>query len=134
MLASGLPDIVSDDEDLARFLTSTSQFNAQMAKPAAFLPATSDRETSILRHGSEPRDALWAIGDEYVGGIRRVHGAAIMKTADVRAALLDVIADEPPARHAAIRGWPWLDDLELQKAQQKERAALIASKAALVRR
>ena len=57
-----------------------------------------------------------------------------MKTADVRAALLDVIADEPPARHAAIRGWPWLDDLELQKAQQKERAALIASKAALVRR
>ena len=23
-------------------------------------------------------------------------------------------------------GWPWVDDLELQKAQQKERAALLA--------
>jgi hypothetical protein len=49
--------------------------------------------------------------------------------------LLDVIADEPPPRHAAIRGWPWLDDnVELQKAQQKERAALVASKAMLLRR
>jgi hypothetical protein len=32
-------------------------------------------------------------------------------------------------------GWPWLDDdPELQKAQQKERAAQIASKAELFRR
>ena len=46
-----------------------------------------------------------------------------------------MIADEPPARHAAIRGWPWLDDdPELQKAQQKERALLVASKAVLLRR
>jgi ATP-dependent exoDNAse (exonuclease V) beta subunit len=49
MLASGLPEIVADDEDLARFLTSRSQFNAQMAKPAAFLPAVNDRETSVLQ-------------------------------------------------------------------------------------
>jgi len=54
MLASGLPDIVADDEDLARFLTSSSQFNIRMAKPAAFLPSASDRETSVFRHGAEP--------------------------------------------------------------------------------
>ena len=135
MLGSGLPDLVQDNEDLARFLTSSSQFNAQMAKPAAFLPSTSDRETSVFRHGSEPRAALWTIGDEHVAGNRTLRGAAIVRARDVRAALLDVIADEPPPRHAAIRGWPWLDDnVELQKAQQKERAALVASKAMLLRR
>lgn len=135
MLASGLPDLVGDDEDLARFLTSSSQFSAQMARPAAFLPSVRDRETSVFRHGSEPHAALWALGDEHAAGHRKIHGAAIVKTGDVRAALLEVIADEPPQRHAAIRGWPWLDDdPELQKAQQKERAVLVASKAVLLRR
>src|ERR1700738_999441 len=135
MLASGLPDLVGDDEDLARFLTSSSQFSAQMARPAAFLPSVRDRETSVFRHGCEPHAALWALGDEHTAGHRKIHGAAIVKTGDVRAALLEVIADEPPQRHAAIRGWPWLDDdPELQKAQQKERAVLVASKAVLLRR
>ena len=80
MLASGLPEIVAGDEDLARFLTSSSQFNAQMAKPAAFLPSAGDRETSVFRHGSEPRDALWAIGDEHAARSRTLHGAAIVKS------------------------------------------------------
>src|SRR6266852_6102408 len=96
MLASGLPDSVADDEDLARFLTSSSQFNVQMAKPAAFLPSPTDRETSVFRHGSEPPEALWAIGDEYAAGNRTLHGAAIVKARDVKAAQRDVIADEPP--------------------------------------
>jgi hypothetical protein len=53
----------------------------------------------------------------------------------VRAVLLEVLADEPPPRHAAIRGWPWLDDdPDLRKAERKERAAQIASKAILLRR
>jgi hypothetical protein len=134
MLASGLPDNVADNEDLARFLSSSSHFNAQMAKPAAFMPSAKGRETSAFRHGSEPGDALWAIGDEHMAG-RTIYGAAIVKARDVRVALLDVIASEPPPRHAAIVGWPWLDDdPERQKAQQKERAALIASKAELLRR
>lgn len=65
----------------------------------------------------------------------RLYGAAIVKARDVRAALLQVSAAEPPPRHAALRGWPWLDDdPELQKAQQKERAVLVSSKAGLVRR
>ena len=134
MLASGLPDLVGDDEDLARFLTSSSQFNIHMAKPAAFLPSASDRETSVFRHGSEPRDALWAIGKEHATGNRTLHGAAIVKARHVRAAQLEVIADEPPPRHAAIGGWPWLiADPELQKAQQKERALQVASGARLLR-
>jgi hypothetical protein len=135
MLASGLPDFVGDGEHLARFLTSTSQFNAQMVKPAAFLPSTNDRETSVFRHGSEPRVALWALGDQHAAGNRTIYGAAIVTAGDVRVALLDVLADEPPPRHAVIRGWPWLDDdRDLQKAQQKERAAEVASKVVLSRR
>lgn len=135
MLASGLPDIVLDDEDLARFLISSGQFNSRMARPAAFLPSVKDRETSVFRHGSEPAEALWTIGEEHAAGDRTLHGAAIVKARDVTAAQLNVSASEPPPRHAAITGWPWLDDdPELQKAQQKERALQIASKATLVRR
>jgi hypothetical protein len=133
-LPSGLSDIVADEEDLARFLTQSSQFSAFMAKPAAFLPSQKDRETSVSRHGSEPREGLWRIGLLAVGE-RNLHGAALVKARAVRAAQLTVLANEPPPRHAVIRGWPWdAADPELQKAQQKEIAILIASQAVLLRR
>jgi hypothetical protein len=135
MLGSGLSEIISDDEDLARFLTSSGYFNAQMVKPAAFLPSARDQETSVFRHGSEPRETLWTIGFEYAAANRTLYGAAIVKTHEVRAALLEVTADEPPPRHAIIRGWPYIsNDPELQKAQQKQMAISIASKAVLLRR
>lgn len=133
-LPSGLPDRVGDDEDLARFLTQSSQFNASMAKPAAFLPSPKDRETSVSRHGSEPLESLWALGVQAAGG-RGLYGAAIFKARAVREAQLEVMADEPPPRHAAIRGWPWDEaDPELQKAKQKEMASVIGSQAVLLRR
>jgi hypothetical protein len=133
MLPSGLPELVADGEDLARFLPSSSQFNSQMAKPSAFLPAPQSRETSVFRHGAEPLAELWQIGDEHAAAGRNIHGAAIVKAHDVRAVGLSVTADEPPPRHAAIRDWPLDNDPELQKAKQKQRAALVASKATLVR-
>jgi hypothetical protein len=129
MLPSGLPELVEDDESLARFLTSSNHFNTQMVKHAAFLPSA-ERETSVFRHSGDPPGELWAIGAEHLGG-RVFHGAAIVKAGEVRATNLDVSADEPPDRHAVIRGWLWLEDRDLQKAQQKERAILIASKASL---
>jgi len=136
MLASKLPELVDDDEDLARFLVSNNQFSVdkQVVKPGAFLPSPRDGETSVYRHGSEPRAALWSIGEEHVAGKRTIYGAGIIKAAAVRSAELAVLADEPPPRHAAIRNWPWLDDPELRKAQQKEKAILLASKAILVLR
>ncbi|MDH4188555.1 MAG: hypothetical protein OEV08_16335 [Nitrospira sp.] len=133
LLPSGLSEVIVDDEDLARFLTSSSHFNSQMAKPAAFLPQPHDRETSIFRHGNTPLEGLREIGFRYVAGGRNLHGAAIFKAHHVRAAQLDVVADEPPPRHAAIRNWPWFEsDPELQKAKQKEMAAVISSEAKLV--
>lgn len=128
-LPSGLPDVLADDEDIARFLTQSSQFNTTMVKPAAFLPNPKDRETSVSRHGREPAERLWQIGIT-AAGERTLHGAALFKAHVVRNAGLELAADEPPELHAAIRGWPWLDnDPELQKGQQKVRAILIASAA-----
>lgn len=134
MLPSGLPDVVADTEPLARFLTSSSQFNNQMAKPSAFIPSPQDQETSVYRHGSEPAEELWTIADTHVAGDRRIHGAAIVKAGDVRAVSLSVIADEPPPRHAAIRDWPLDRDPDLEKAKQKEKAIHLARKATLVKR
>jgi len=131
---SSLADVIADDEDLARFITQSNWFGAQtpMAKPAAFLPSPKYRETSVSRHGSNPRERLWELGKNATHH-RNLYGAAIFKASTVRECKLQVIADEPPPRHAAIRGWLWYDaDPELQKAQQKEMALVIASKAELI--
>jgi hypothetical protein len=129
-LPSGLADLVADEESLARFLTSSSQFNAVTVKPSALLPSPTDRETSVFRHGVEPRAALWAIGLEHAAGGRKLHGVAVFQAQHVRAASLEVASSEPPPRHASIVGWPWRsDDPELQKAQHKELALVIAQHA-----
>ncbi len=127
VLPSGLSDIVAPDEDLARFLTQRSHFSREMAKPSAFLPSPADRETSVSRHGLDPEERLVEIG-KAAAGDRTLHGAAIFKAESVPAAKLSVEADEPPPRHAAIRAWPWPDDDELRKAQQKERAIVLATR------
>jgi hypothetical protein len=129
MLPSGLPEVVGDDEDLTRFLTQNSQFKQAIVRPAAFLPSSKSRETSVSRHGREPLSNLWMIGLAAANG-RPLYGAAILKAATVRGALLEVASDEPPMRHAAIRNWPWIEnDPEEQKAQQKEIAIVLASAA-----
>ena len=134
-LPSGLSDIVENEEDLVRFLTSGSQCSAVMVKPSAFIPNPKDRATSVFRHGRHPTTSLWDIGINQVAGGRTLHGAAIFKAKHVRSALLEVLAQEPPPRHANITGWPWPeDDPEMGKAERKERAALIARHAELVRR
>ncbi len=129
MLPSGLPESVADDEDLVRFLTQSNLFKSMVAKPAAFLPNPRDRETSVSRHGRQPEQSLWQLGQEAAGS-RNLYGAVFFSARDVRAAQLEVFADEPPMRHAVISNWPWMDnDPELQKARQKELAVLLASAA-----
>ena len=134
MLPSGLFETIADDEDLARFLTSSSLFNTVMVKPAAFLPNPKNGETSVFRHGRLPREPLWRIATEHVGATRTVHGAAIVKAMHVRSAMLEVVAQEPPPRHANIVNWPSSQaDPDMAKAEQRERAAQIARYAELVR-
>lgn len=129
-LPSGLPEFVGNDEDLARFLTSSSHYNASVVKPSAFMPNPKDGETSVFRHGGEPLEQLKEIAQNNVGTERRIHGAAIIKASVVREVKLDVFAKEPPPRHANIIGWRWAqDDPEFGKAEQKELAAVMAQKA-----
>jgi hypothetical protein len=131
-LPSGLCDIVSDDEDLARFLTSSRYFNSTMVKPVAFLPSGDRPETSVSRHGSAPLEFLIGLG-QAAAGDRNLHGAAIFRANTPRAAGLEVVADEPPPRHALIVRWPVSpNDPDLERAKQKEMAAVIASKATLL--
>lgn len=134
MLPSGLPEQVADEEDLARFLTQSSHFNAMMVKPSAFLPNPKNGETSVFRQGSEPRASLWQVAREQLASERSLHGVAIFKARHVREAQLDVIAKEPPPCHANIIGWPALQsDPEMEKAKRKELAIQIAQQAELVR-
>jgi hypothetical protein len=129
-LPSGLPKHVADGEDLARFLTSSSHYNASAARPAAFMPNPKNGETSVFRHGPEPFEELKSIAQAEVGADRHIHGAAIVKASVIREAKLEVRAKEPPPRHADIIDWPWSkDDPDYGKAEQKELAALIAQKA-----
>jgi hypothetical protein len=131
---SGLPERVGDDEDLARFLTQSNQYNSVMIKPSAFLPSPKDRETSVSRHGCEPVNDLWVLGLQ-AAGCRNLHGAALFKAIVVREAMLEVEEDEPPSRHAVICGWTWNEnDPLLQKAKQMEMALVIASHATLLRK
>lgn len=136
MLPSGLPEEVADEEALARFLTSSRHYSSykQLVKPEAFLPEEARRETSVFRHNGEPLSDLWAFGAVAVGAGsgRRLHGAAVFPAGVVRGADLEPVADEPPARHAAIRQWPWHEDPKLRKAAHKEISILLASSARLL--
>lgn len=129
MLSSGLPEHIDGGEDLARFLTQRNQFNTKIVKPSAFLPNPKDRETSVSRHGRDPIEDLWELGRKAAGD-RKLYGAAVFKAQTVRDIQLEVVADEPPPRHAVIRDWPWIEnDPELQKAKQKELALKLSSTA-----
>ena len=128
-LPSGLPEIVEDGEDLARFLFSSGHYNTTAVRPAAFLPNSKDHETSVFRQGARPAKELWELGSDLAASGRDLRGVAIVKALDVRTAGLDVFAGEPPPRHAAIRNWPADNDPILQKARQKELAILLASAA-----
>lgn len=134
MLPSGLSEHIPDNEDLSRFLTSSKWFNLKMVKPVAFLPnPKADNTTSVFRHGSEPREELWRIGQENLPD-RKWLGVAVFDASRVRAALLEVVAQEPPPRHANIVGWDLDEDPVLQRAKQREQATAIARHAELVRR
>ena len=134
-LASGLSEVIPDSEHLARFLTSSSQYNTKGVKHVAFLPSPQDRSTSVFRHSGKPKSQLWQIGMDHAVGERTLYGAALVTAKQVRLAHLALEADEPPPRHAAIVGWPTVEsDPDLEKARHKELAAVITSNACLILR
>ena len=134
-LLSGLPNAIGDNEELARYLKSSSQYNSHGVKGSAFMPNPVDNSTSVFRQGAEPQDELWELGLKEAVGARTLYGAAIVSASDVVGAGLIVKADEPPTKHAVIFGWPIQSaDKDLEKAKHKEIALRIASCAILILR
>jgi hypothetical protein len=133
MLESGLPEVVSDHESIARFIFSNGQYNSQGAKPLAFMPEPEARETSVCRHSGEPQHELWDWSEKHSG--RKIYGVAFIIAHKIRGVGLDVVADEPPPKHAAIRKWPWTQpDADLRRAEHKEIAAVLASESRFLKK
>jgi len=132
-LPSGLPESVADAEDLARFLPQSNYFNQAGVKPVAFLPNPKNLETSVFRQGGDDIPNLRRIGQENISADRTIYGAAFVKALHVRAAMLQVLASEPPAHHANIVGWPCDKDPEMEKARRKDLANQLAQHAILLR-
>ena len=132
-LPSGLPEYVGDDEGLARFLSQSNYFNQFGVKPVAFLPNPKNGETSVFRHDGENLSELRSMGQKYLSSERTLHGIAVVKAHHVRAAMLDVVAKEPPPCHANIIDWPNNADPEMEKAKRKDVANQIAKYAELLR-
>ncbi len=133
MLPSGLPEKVSNEEPLARFLNSSRLFNTSgRIKPAAFMPR--DGETSVFRVDTMGDDELWETGEKHLDlpKGRQIHGVAFVSTRNVWTSGLDIEAKEPPPRHANILGWQEGDDL-MAKARNKELSARVAQHATLTR-
>jgi hypothetical protein len=135
MLASGLPEFVADDESIARFLTSDSQFNRVVAKPSGFLPGPKDGATSVFRKSADSEQELWETADRELGVERRAKAAAVLTTLHVRQIMLEVAASEPPHGHADIVHWPEVpNDPDATRARQKELALLLSQASVLIRR
>jgi len=135
VLDSGLPEQVADAEPLTRFLTSDSQYNRESVRPSGFMPGPRDGNTSVLRMDADSPDALWATADQWLGADRRAKAAAVLSALAVRRATLEVLASEPPPRHADITGWPEVaNDPDATRARRKELALLLTQAASLHRR
>ena len=133
MLPSGLPEYVDNTESLVRFLTSSSLFSGNGVKAAAFTPNPKNDETSVFRHDAEPRDTLWGLSAAITDAGRSLHGAALLSASNVRNVGLNVVAHEPPPRHANIVGWSKFDaDPAMVKARNKELALGLAQHATLI--
>lgn len=130
ILESGLPHEIAPEEDLVRFLFS-GDYNSVSVKPRAFQPTERERVTSVFRHGKEPLEDLWALGDEAVKD--RIDGKEVKAAAFFKASVIDetdfeLVAKEPPPRHAEIGGWNWPEPGDPEhKAKLIEQALVIAA-------
>lgn len=132
-LPSGLPENIADGESIVRFLTSSGYFNTSGAKDRAFLPNPKDGKTSVSREGDCSSEKLKVSAADFFPDDRKLHGVGILKAKAIRETQLDLESEEPPPRHANIIKWPWVgNDPELLKAERKELAKVLASKAKTV--
>jgi hypothetical protein len=121
---------VVSEEPLSHFLVNRGDFspNARRIKPRAFLP-DKNGEISVCRILGLTDDYIWDWGTRHViSGMpdNTLYGRADFKASVAFENRLRVIPDEPPPRHAIVKGWPG------EKDAQKDIAVDLAAKATLV--
>lgn len=111
---------VHQDEPLARFLTSKTQFSIRdnYVKLGAFLP-NKNNETSVFRVADLSEQGIWDIGDKD-GPRRTIYGRADFGARCVETVKLRLVLDKSPSRHSNIVGWP--ADKDEQKAYARDLA------------
>jgi len=108
---------ISAEENLSRFIFSSSHFNAAGAKHAAFMPRNG--ETSVFCTSSISEDEIWDIGESVVGiNIEpSLKARADIICNEVRKTGLDVISETSThPLHANITNWPEERDEQLELA------------------
>lgn len=108
-----------NQEILARYIFTKSQIRIsdRMVKYSAFIPPE-DRRLSVFRISGLQDAEIWKIGE-------KLRSQTLLGRADVESALvkkigLGIEADDIPARHANIIGWP--DELSAIKLKAMELA------------
>lgn len=125
--SGALPSEIPDSERLARFLFSKSHFRAsdRTVKYHAFEPAADPdsglRELSVSRIESLAESEIWSLGQVVASAgapARTLHGRGDFDASVPRKLGLRPESDEPPIRHAVIRGWPEEKNARMSLAQQ----------------
>ncbi|MCY4261745.1 MAG: hypothetical protein OXC97_00255 [Candidatus Dadabacteria bacterium] len=106
-----MTDFISDDELLARYITSSRWYRKsdQTVKPDAFVPPEDPLELSTTRHLNLSEDRIWDIGQKIATGqSRNLHGRADIKVLHVILQSLSVVSDPTLCNpnHANIIKWP----------------------------
>ena len=123
------PSPISDSERLTRYVTSQDYFNASknLVNFRVFLPLPKESELSIMRTQPLAEHEVWTSGDTAIAAPsgRTIFARGDFFATDVQESFvepwhLSVAPDEPPVRHAVIRGWPPAGESEIRKtlAQQ----------------
>ena len=120
--------VVGKNENLSRYIFSTRHFSRHLnrIKGEAYMPNRG--EVSVFRTDRLTDSAIWEIGSDVATKSKRtLYARGDTKAHEVRKVGLDILAEEPPLRHANLVGWP-----EGDKPRQKLIALQIAAGATLV--
>lgn len=131
MLPSGREKHVADDESLARFAISKSQFSRVTNRPKPnLLSPTPHVELSLSRIDALDSGTIQELGDDVAAkrGKEKALGYAELEAKSPRSVGLDTISDEPPPHHANITGWSDAADPAEKKRMQLEKAKLLVEK------
>lgn len=124
-----LPDNVSAQEPISRFLFSKKQFTESTARISSgvFLPPKDSNQTSVYRTIDCSEKKIWWLAERYVGSTKPVLARVNIIVKHITDFELEIVPDcTPHPRHANIAKWPQ------SKSARKMIAAELTNRASLV--